>query len=524
MKKRRIIIPLVCAAGVITAVGIWKTKGSGKVTVIPVSDLSDSGMADDGSSAAGTVYQSSSQSVYPTDSDIIKEVYVKEGDTVKAGDPLMAYDVTSLQLSYAKKQLAAEQAATTLQADQNKLNQLLRTTPTADVPTTAPTPTPTPSAAASTVEKTQTNDAWNVIDAASFTEQQYLENTDGTQENPYVFAVTEDAVIYGSFFNAVKDNPVYVSFRIYADNTVDDTALLSAWTFNTSLAPDCEPSNEWSVLTHCPITADTEAIEEESETTEETADDTAVTDTGESYTAEELAKAIKQQRQTIKTDEIALRRAQLEVQEQADNMSDGIVKARTDGTVTKVCDPDNRPSDGSAFLTVSASGGTVIQTYISELMLDEVGQGTELTVNDYANGTTYTASITSIDKEPAENVTTYSDSNPNVSWYPAYATISEENDLTPSSALDVTIQQENGSDQIILSSMFVRYDNGHYYVMKDDNGKLVRQNVEIGEIYWGSEYEITKGLEADDAIAFPYGKQVKEGALTRKGTAEDIYA
>ena len=34
----------------------------------------------------------------------------------------------------------------------------------------------------------------------------------------------------------------------------------------------------------------------------------------------------------------------------------------------------------------------------------------------------------------------------------------------------------------------------------------------LGRIIWGDAYEIRSGLTAEDKIAFPYGKEVKEGA------------
>ena len=38
-----------------------------------------------------------------------------------------------------------------------------------------------------------------------------------------------------------------------------------------------------------------------------------------------------------------------------------------------------------------------------------------------------------------------------------------------------------------------------------------------------SGYEILSGLSDTDWIAFPYGKNVKEGAKTREGSIEDLY-
>ena len=67
-------------------------------------------------------------------------------------------------------------------------------------------------------------------------------------------------------------------------------------------------------------------------------------------------------------------------------------------------------------------------------------------------------------------------------------------------------------------------EDGQYYVMIDDGeGRLKKQVVEISRILYGSVYEISAGLTWNDKIAFPYGKNVVEGAKTEDGTYEDLY-
>ena len=69
-------------------------------------------------------------------------------------------------------------------------------------------------------------------------------------------------------------------------------------------------------------------------------------------------------------------------------------------------------------------------------------------------------------------------------------------------------------DDIYLMQAFVREDQQGFYVfMKDENGLLKKQYVEIGRITDGA-MEIKSGLSMEDEIAFPYGKDVKEGAKT----------
>ena len=77
---------------------------------------------------------------------------------------------------------------------------------------------------------------------------------------------------------------------------------------------------------------------------------------------------------------------------------------------------------------------------------------------------------------------------------------------------------------MFLYSAFIREENGKMYVMKrGEDGLLMKQYIEIGKIS-GEGYEILSGVTTDDYLAFPYGKEVKEGAKTREGTLSDIYS
>lgn len=49
---------------------------------------------------------------------------------------------------------------------------------------------------------------------------------------------------------------------------------------------------------------------------------------------------------------------------------------------------------------------------------------------------------------------------------------------------------------------------------EDENGKLVKTYVRTGGTLWNSYTAVYDGLSEEDWIAFPYGKQVKEGAKT----------
>ena len=53
-----------------------------------------------------------------------------------------------------------------------------------------------------------------------------------------------------------------------------------------------------------------------------------------------------------------------------------------------------------------------------------------------------------------------------------------------------------------------------------ENGKLKKQYIRTGGNSYGY-IEIKEGLSNDDKIAFPYGKNVKEGAAVKHSADED---
>ena len=101
MKKRTIIISCIGAVVLLsggTVFGIKRYQYSKNVVdVIPVEMLnSDWGMDEEGSS--GMVTNSMSQEIVPEDDQTVKKIYVKEGQKVKIGDKLLAYDMAKKEI------------------------------------------------------------------------------------------------------------------------------------------------------------------------------------------------------------------------------------------------------------------------------------------------------------------------------------------------------------------------------------------------------------------------------------------
>ena len=143
--KKGIIITSVCA---FTLVGIkFYLNSTNKIDVNSVSTL-NTGYWDNPSTSTGLVSNSDTQSVLYDSSKTITQVFVQEGQQVNAGDPLLSYDLTTLQSAVDTSQLDVEKAQNAITLAEHELKKLLNTTPIPDVveepeiqdPTPAPLP------------------------------------------------------------------------------------------------------------------------------------------------------------------------------------------------------------------------------------------------------------------------------------------------------------------------------------------------------------------------------------------------
>lgn len=139
--KKGIIITSVCA---FTLVGIkFYLSLSNTIEVHSVSSL-NTGYWDNPATSTGLVSNSDTQSVLYDSSKTITQVFVKEGQQVSVGDPLLSYDLTTLQSAVDTSQLEVEKAQNAITLANHELKKLLNTTPVPDV-TPAPDPQdPTP--------------------------------------------------------------------------------------------------------------------------------------------------------------------------------------------------------------------------------------------------------------------------------------------------------------------------------------------------------------------------------------------
>lgn len=539
MNKKRIIISIaVVLTLVIAYVGVLQyRKHARKVGVSPVSSLTMGGGGMD-SMMSGMVSDPATQTVTPAASQVINEVFVSEGQSVVAGDKLLAYDITSLNYTVELKNIAIQTDKIRQKQAQEELQTLKNTQPVERDVVPTPPPAPTLVLDVNPVGQTQDHQVFNYVDALSNEDLQFTKDIDdaqsaipsstpftntyekGTKVNPYHFAISEDGFISGRFIKEfvqlaqINNKTYYASFDIYEDN--DKThALKTSWLVSSSqlegiLATETNDLVKVDIQTHA------------LRMIEETPLPPVIEPEG--MTATELLQAIHAKEDEIRKLDIEIRRKQLELSESQSQLADGIVYAKRNGVVSGLHDKDNIPNDGTPFLTVAGGSGTEIKGSISELLLDTIHAGTMVNVVDYETGRTYQASITQIDSFPATTPQFSYGGNQNSSMYGFTAYIAEGSDLKQNTYLGLSIiSEEEEGDQIYLNSAYIREDHGKKYVMKDVEGQLVKTYVTTGRVLYGMATEIKSGLSENDLIAFPYGDGAIEGARTTIDTEMNGY-
>lgn len=575
--KKGIIITSICA---FTLVGIkFYLNSTNKIDVNSVSTL-NTGYWDNPSTSTGFVSNSDTQSVLYDASKTITQVFVQEGQQVNAGDPLLSYDLTTLQSAVDTSQLDVEKAQNAITLAEHELKKLLNTTPIPDVveepeiqdhtpaplpgvpakdgngfypyvlslsqaeknftaykiyyaSTTSEAPEKGPHEEASLwkeeretkesnntcwywIEYTYTDGSTNVYDPKDvveyYSDKQQIPNKEiflaGTKQNPYVFKLSENqGFVYGKLFLDNANLNQYLRFDVYTnDGEIDSSWLVRCDKFTTKQSMN--EGDMYSVISH--TKEEQKYVEVEQKPSQ---------DISSGYTEIELAKAIRDKKQELKTLDLDLRKAKLSLSENKALLNDGIVRAKRSGIVRNIKDLSNPIQDGSAFLEVATGQGTYIKGSISELMLNQIKVGDTISAYCWTSGETFDAKIQSIDTVPSSNSNYNGSGNPNVSYYGFEAYAKDASKIQAGEYLELTFNlSSDTTSSIWLSKAYVKQEGNKYYVLKDVHGKLKKQYVTVGKIVWGDTMEIKDGLSDTDYIAFAYSKNAKEGVKTQKSS------
>ena len=242
------------------------------------------------------------------------------------------------------------------------------------------------------------------------------------------------------------------------------------------------------------------------------------------FTASEIAQMRAEQIRTINELDLEIRMADAEYKLTKLEADNGSIYAEFDGQVVSLLTEEQARMEGQPLIKVSGGGGFYVEGSVSELELESMKIGQEVTVNDWYTGMTYTGNIDSIGNFPTTEDSWSGMGNPNASFFPFRVYIDGSADLQPGRYVSVMYSASAAQNGIYLENPFLRTEAGssYVYVMGSD-GRLEKRTVTTGKNLWGSYTEIRSGLTPDDLIAFPYGKNVREGAKAVESDLSTLY-
>ena len=188
-----------------------------------------------------------------------------------------------------------------------------------------------------------------------------------------------------------------------------------------------------------------------------------------------------------------------------------------------------------AYITIQESGSYRIKGTLGELQRGGIAEGSVMTIHSRTDETvTWQGTVTLVDYEnPSQGSQTdeyfgmQTDEMTSSSKYPFYVQPDSTDGLVLGQHIymEVAAEIEETAGPSISSAFICYNEDGSAYVWAESRGKLEKRKVELGEYNMMADLqEITKGLTAEDYIAFPDAAVCVEGAPTTRElpAAEDI--
>lgn len=561
-KLKKAIIIAACAVGVCGAVWggltIARNAQRSDVKVYSVNDFCMTDYWGDTSSTSGMVTTDKIQKVFLSSSQTVNKVWVAEGDSVRKGDKLISYDSTLTQASVEQAKIDYDRQDESLTTAKNELEYLKK----AKNKETLKQELDKLTAELDALKKKYDEDPdhpYNgdapVTEGAikDYKKTMTVKGADGSDQTVNVLYYSwlstsrlNDSKVTEILTNlatlrADKDHPSVDTYVVlvqryedkvggYVDNTVGLVITETYTAGDDTAVPDVPESRSvsFSVRSDLP----------EFEDTERKYDDAAIKRLQQkinlanmylenSMEQKDLAKAIVDKAQEVKEKEVNLRLAKLSLDKKTKELGDGNVYAEFDGTVKAVRNADEAYNNSEAVIELSGGGGYYVTGTLSEMELGSVKVGDTVSISSWMTGAACEGTIVSIDDYPTTSGNSWGDGNRNVSYYPFKVFVEEDASLQANDYVDIQYQkagtQEQGSS-LYLQSWFIRTDNGKSYVMaRNEDGRLEQRWVQTGRDLWGSYTQIRGGLTTDDYLAFPYGRDVVEGARTVEAAADELY-
>lgn len=553
-KLKKGIIAAACVVGVCGAVWggltIARNAQRGDVNVYAVNECAMTDYWGDTSNTSGMVTTDKLQKIYISQSQTVKKVWVKEGDTVKKGTALVSYDSTLTQATVERAKIDYDRQTENLEVMKNELELLKKAKNKETLEAEL-------KKAQDELEKAIKDDPSSVVDETKIEQPAKItptdaKNPDGTAKNPFFIlwplekplndeAAKEILTLLNKPIGEAKPKVEVYVVLVTRSGDIKGGLLANQWgiritgqytagTAGSEGQPATEAKTEISMVLMKPeaFFSDPEKTYSETVTKLQRKVEQIQELVDASMTQLEINKAILEKAQAVKEQEVNLKVAKLKLDKKLAELGDGNVYAEFDGTVKAVRDPDEAYNNSEAVVELSGGGGYYVTGTLSEMDLGSVQVGDSVSISSWMTGAACEGTIVSIDDYPTSNGNNWGDGNSNVSYYPFKVFVTEDANLQPNDYVDIQYQKDTSAEEsgssLYLESMFIRTDNGKSYVMaRGEDGRLEQRWVQTGRDLWGSYTQIRGGLTVDDYVAFPYGRDVVEGAHTQEATTDQLY-
>ncbi len=526
LKKTLLIVGIVVAvcAAVWGGLTLARNAQRSDVNVYSVGSFAMTDYWGDTANTSGSVSTDKLQKIYISQSQTVTKIFVKEGQNVRKGDKLLAYDTSLSQAEVDQAEINLDTAKLNLETAKTDLELYQKAQNREELEAEFEKLT----AELEQLIKKQDDGKWNIPVTEGF-----IKGTGSTKDHPLYYRLLEDTKK-----NEYYLTDDYIRTKILQHRTRAYVVLVqNAGNMRNGavtcygmyiVSDDTAAPLKLKLMNDLPayvddysteITPEIKAAQQKLEKIQLLLD--------ESHTKEELQSLIASTVKSVYDYERSVKQAQLGLDKKKKELGDGTVYSEIDGVVKAVRDTTEAYNNSEPVVEVSGGGGYYVTGSLGELDLGTVKIGDTVQISSWMTGASCEGKIVEISDFPTEGGSNWGgDSNSNVSYYPFKVFVSEDANLQAGDNVDMSYQKtvDTSGSSLYLQTMFIRSENGKSYVLaRGEDGKLEQRWVQTGRDLWGSYTQIRGGLTVEDYVAFPYGRDVKPGAATVEATADQLY-
>ena len=579
------VVAIVLSLAVIAGILIVPRLPKEEVAVFPVNMVGYTDYYSGTSESYGMVTTDKVQSLFLSDTQTITEILVYPGQSVKKGDVLFTYDTTLSDLAIERKDLANQQLEVELKTANAELAALRKMKPIVYKPGSSSSSTAKTDYTKSPSDKNKLNTVYSTktTGKSSLSPLYFWLATTKQVDDALIeqlFREVGEANYVYVVFQLTPGNATGKEFNVHTG--IKFTKILEPEPTTPPTTPPTEPSTEPSTAPsepsgEIPTTPAESEPTKETEETVETEPPTVETEPSEpsepsvpsaptedpwdpameaptpapvkvvtgysmtffdppsapeesngtvqwndGYTSAELTAMKNEKQAEIKQLQFDIKMGKSELKIMQKEAADGKITAAFDGVVSDILEPAAALESGEPLMKVTGGGGYYVEGTVSELALNTIQIGQNVTVNSWDTGAVYTGRIVEIGSYPVEDQDYGSQ---NSSAYPYKVFIDESADLQEGFYVSMTCQTaEQAAGTLYLQNAFLRSEGNRSFVfVRNSEGLLEKRYLECGVSTDGYMTPIHSGITEEDFVAFPYGKQIVEGAPTYEGTDQDLY-